>query len=85
MFAIKDVVADLIKVHGYHEGLFDPSVEFQIGVGSFGPTPANVLPGAVVSVSKFGLQRTSVVGPHTVDAAKVNPVTKSRKGKGAAS
>jgi hypothetical protein len=76
LFAIKDVVTDLIKLHGYHDGLFDISVEFTIGVGNFGPTPELVLPGAIVSVSRIGLQPTPVVGPNTVNAAEVNPAPK---------
>lgn len=79
LFDIKDVVALLVKHEGIHEGLFDPSIEFNIGIGNFGPAPTQVFPGAIIGVSKFGIQPAPIVGPHTVDAAKVNPAPTSRK------
>jgi hypothetical protein len=82
LFDIKTVVTDLIRAHDYHEGLYDISIEFSIGVGSFGPTQDQALPGAMLGISKIGLQPTSVVGPHTVNAAEVNPpAAKGRKSK----
>jgi hypothetical protein len=81
LFPIKEVVADLIRARGYHEGLFDLGIEFSIGVGSFGPTPEQVAPGVVLGVGRIGLQRVMVVGPHTVDAKQVNPPPKARKTK----
>lgn len=79
LFSIEEVAGYLIKMVGHREGLFDLSVEFNLGVGNFGPTPEKVFPSAFVGISRIGLQKTRVAGPHTVDAAKVNPGGKVRK------
>ena len=63
----------LVKHFGYHEGLFDLAMEFQLGIGRVGPTPATQLPGAIVAISRIGLARADVLNPWTVDATKVNP------------
>jgi hypothetical protein len=70
----------LIKAQGYHEGLFDISVEFSLSIGNFGPTPDKVVPSTVVSVTRIGLQPTAVLGPQTVNAAQVNPKPPQPKG-----
>lgn len=71
----------LVKHYGLHEGLFDVSVEFQIAIGSMGPTPTKVYPSAMIGVSKLGLSRTSAdkAGPKTIDASAVNPLPSPRR------
>ncbi|MDD2932626.1 MAG: hypothetical protein PHO76_01960 [Methylotenera sp.] len=71
--SLKELAEFLIKQKKIHEGKFDLSIEFQIGVGGVGPTPETVVPGAMIGVSKIGLIYTSQDGPHTVDASVVNP------------
>lgn len=79
LFDINDVVCDLIRKKGIHEGLYDLSVEFNIAVGSFGTQPNHaVLPGTLVTVSRVGIQRTSQRNANTVDAAEVNPRKKGQ-------
>ena len=67
----------LVKHHGFREGIFDISVEFQIGVGSIGPDPEKALfPSAIASVSRVGLKRVDKEGASTIDAASLWPPTK---------
>ena len=75
---MQDLGALLIKHYDLHEGKFDLIVEFQIGIGNFGPsTPPS--PGAVVSVSRVSLAPSTEVGPQTFDAAKINPAPKPKR------
>lgn len=81
--AMQQLAALLVKHYGLHEGKFDLSVEFKIGVGAVGPSKNDVLPGAVVGVAKVGLAPSEEDGPMTVDAAVVNPPTsRARSGAG---
>ena len=68
-----------MKHYGLNEGTFDLMLEFQIGTGAIGPDKDNLIPGAMIGVSRIGLVPTSKVGPTTVDASVVNPAKKSRK------
>jgi len=64
----------LIKHYGHHEGIFNLSVEFQIGVGNVGPDPSLQGPGAAISVHRIGLAAAPVPpNRSSVDASKVNP------------
>lgn len=69
---LRELAEVLVKHYGHTEGLFDVSIEFQLGIGSIGPTPAETLPGALVGVSRVGLARSDKAGPHTVDAAELH-------------
>lgn len=78
---MRELATVLVKHYGLHEGKYDLLVEFQIGMGLFGPNPETINPGAMVGVSKIGLVSSPPVdSPMTVDAALVNPpAIKSRK------
>ena len=76
-----ELAALLIKSHGITSGLFNLTIELQIGVGAVGPNPDALLPGAQFGISKIGLVRTESPGKNTVDAAKVNPPRKARRKK----
>ena len=79
---LKELAALLVKQYDLHEGLYDLMLEFRIGVGSSGPTEAERLPSAMVSIGAVGLTRATQAGPTTVDAAEVNPApTKPAKGR----
>lgn len=77
--SLKELATILIQKYNYNEGLFDLSIEFQIGIGGVGPDPNSQIPGAMIGVSKIGLLSTMVVGPTTVDAAVVNPAKIAKK------
>ena len=75
---LKELAELLVKHYGYHEGLWDLSVEFQLALGHLGPTPKEVLPAALLGVSRVGLTRANQLGPFTVDASSVNPLLETR-------
>jgi hypothetical protein len=79
MRTIKELTVELVKIEGLHEGLYDLAIQFNLGVGSFGPTPETTLPGAMFGVAQIGLQKSPQAGPHTVDAAVVNPPSKKKR------
>lgn len=73
---LKELTEVLIKHYGFHEGIYDALIEFRIGVGGFGPTPADRTPGAMVGIGRVGLVKAEQHGPNTVDAAVANPAPK---------
>jgi len=62
----------LVKHAGLHEGLFDAGFNFRVAIGGIGEK-AELLPGAAIAVAGVALLPTTIRGPHTVDAAVVNP------------
>ena len=58
----QEVVTLLIKHHGFHEGTFDLLLEYQVGMGAFGPSPEKMTPGVMIGLSKFGLTRAATLG-----------------------
>jgi hypothetical protein len=77
--SMRDLASVLVKHYGLTEGIYDLVVEFQIGTGAVGPDQGNLVPGAMIGVSKVGLVPTTKQGPNTVDAALINPTKKLRK------
>lgn len=71
--SLQELATLLVKDADLHEGLFEVSLEIQIAIGAVGPTPTDLLPGALVGVKSVGLRPTSKANPFTVDAAVVNP------------
>ncbi len=72
---LKELATILIRHYGYHEGFYEVGVQFNIAVGSVGPDPTLVAPGAVVAVAGIGLAKCPESSPLGVDASVVNPVT----------
>lgn len=77
-FSLRDLAEILIRHQGIHSGNYELSINFQIAVGAVGPSESNVLPGAMIGVSGFGLVPAMITGPNTVDAAIANPLPKKR-------
>jgi hypothetical protein len=79
-FSLVELTEILVKHQEIHEGLYNLSLEFQLGFGAVGPTPELICPGAMIGVSRIGLSKTEKekANLHTVDAAKVNPAPKKR-------
>lgn len=71
--SMRELATLLVKHYGLHDGFFDLMIEFHIGVGTVGPRPDALAPGAMVGISRVGLTKTEKLGPTTVDAAVVNP------------
>jgi hypothetical protein len=82
-FSLVQLAEILVKSQGLHEGLYNLSIEFQIGVGAIGPSPESICPGAMIGISRIGLLKTeeSKKNIHTVNAAEVNPAPKKRSHK----
>jgi len=79
-FSLVEMTEMLIKTQGLHEGLYNLSVQFQIGIGAVGPSPESIYPGAMMGISRIGLSKTEEgkKNIHTVNAAEVNPAPKKR-------
>jgi hypothetical protein len=75
---LKEVATLLIRSYQLHEGLWDLALEMQVGIGQVGLARADLLPGAMIRVSRIGLAKTlpENAGPNTVNAAEVNPVAR---------
>lgn len=82
-FSLSELTEILIKDQGLHEGLYNLSVQLQIGVGTVGPSPELICPGAMLGVSRIGLSKTEKgkENIHTVNAAKINPKPKKKVSK----
>lgn len=79
--SLKEVTEVLVKHFGFHEGFYDLSFEIRIAVGRFGPTPEEALPGAQYGIGGVSILRSKALGPHSVDAAVVNPPPKATRTK----
>ena len=75
---MKEVAELLVKQYDLHEGLYDLLLEYQFAFGNFGPTPTQITPGAMIGLARLGLTRVDRLGPLTVDAGQVNPISKVR-------
>jgi hypothetical protein len=82
-FELKELLIILIKNQGLHEGIWSLGFEFGMGAGNIGPNPEEARPSAFIQVKQLALARATVEGPLALDAAKVNPLTKT-KGKSSA-
>jgi hypothetical protein len=93
-FDFKEIVTELLKKEGIHEGIWMFYVEFALAAtnapvlseGDAEPTPTDnpleyILPTAILPVKKVGIQRTDQVSNLSVDAAVVNPKPKQEKAK----
>jgi hypothetical protein len=78
IFPLTDISEMLVKKLGKHEGHFEISLEFQIGVGAVGPSQESVLPGAIIGVKGVGLREVESPNPLSVDAAVVNPLVEKK-------
>ena len=79
MYSVKELTEILIKHQDIHEGIYALNLEFQFGLGMFGPSPEQTLPGAIVSLAKVGLSKVDAHTFNTVDAAEANPYSGAKK------
>jgi len=80
VFNHREIAEVLVKQQNLHEGLWGVYIEFGIAAANINQAPGegSLLPAAIVPVMKIGIQRFPNENNLTVDAAKVNPVAKSR-------
>lgn len=73
----KELVTLIIRASNVHEGKWHLAAHFGMTAGNFGPTPDQMVPGAVVGLLHVAIQRlaeNSNLPPAAyVDAAEVNP------------
>jgi hypothetical protein len=69
----------LVRHHGLREGIYEVTVEFNLGVGAFGPSSSELLPTAFASLNRVGLRRVADdrSGPGLIDAAALRTGTPS--------
>ena len=77
--SLRELAVLLVKHYALTEGMYDLMVEYHIGTGAVGPDKENLVPGAMIGVSRLGLVPATKPGPNTVDASAINPAKKSRK------
>lgn len=68
MLPLRELGRALVKHFGFTEGLWDVTVEFKMGAGSFGPSQTELMPSAFVGVSQVGITRVTQPGPYSIDA-----------------
>lgn len=76
--SLRELAVVLVKHSDLSAGQFDLLLEYQIGIGAVGPAKNNLVPGAMIGVTRVGLLPAVAIGPNTVDAAKINPAKKLR-------
>lgn len=78
--SLKELAAVLVRHYGLTEGLYDVLVEFKIGVGAVAPSDEPRIPGAIVGVSRVGLNPVTEASTNAavVDAAEVGTRTVRR-------
>src|SRR5215208_5845163 len=76
-FDHQELIQALIKQAGLHEGKWQLVVTFGLAAINMGPGPTEIVPGAAVGVTGFGLQRAKPDSPSALvaDAAVVNPAS----------
>ena len=81
VFTYKEIAEALVKQQGIHEGLWGIYIEFGTAGANVNTAPgADLVPAAIVTLAKMGLQRFDEEAPGlTVDAAVVNPAPSAEK------
>ena len=77
MFSFQELAELMVKERGVHDGLWGIYVKFAIGAANAADATGTFYPTALVPVQELGLQKFAVANNLTVDAAIVNPATKS--------
>lgn len=80
-FKHKEVVELMIRHLGLHEGKWMLMANFGFSAANLGPTGDEMSPGAATVLNHIGITRATDSSPPslTVDAAKVNPTTTTRR------
>lgn len=79
---IQDLTKILIRHFDLHEGRYQLTLGFRIGVGAVGGDQGGEkpVPGAMIGIEGLGLLKVAddVKAPNIVDASEVNPAKKRR-------
>lgn len=75
----KELATLLVKDRRLHSGYWGIYVKFGIQAINVGPTPAGLLPAAVIPILEIGLQKFDKETNLSVNAAEVNPPAATRR------
>lgn len=78
-FTHKEVVEALLKKQGIHQGIWGIYMEFRLAAINSGPSDEDLMPTAMVPVTKIGIHQVDRINSLSVDASVVNPKSKSKK------
>lgn len=69
--SMRELTELLVRHYGKTEGTYELFCEFTIGTGPVGPNSEDLIPGAMIGISRVGLRPASASAPRslTVDAA----------------
>lgn len=81
LFSFKELAALMVKAQGITEGYWGIYVRFGISAANAGPSNNDLKPTALVPVVELGLQKFDELTNLNVDAAEVNPPTRSLSSK----
>jgi hypothetical protein len=81
VFTHREVAEALIKQQNIHDGIWGIYIEFALGGANISTSEndPNLVPAAIIPVTKIGIQRFPTPNNLTVDAAEVNPLPKGKK------
>jgi hypothetical protein len=77
-FSYKEVAEALVKRHDLHEGIWALDFNFGLTATNMGPNDGDLKPVGILAVLGIGLSRVDKETNISVDAAKVNPRSKSK-------
>ena len=77
-FSFKEVAEALVKKQGIHDGIWSVNVNFALTATNMGPNENDLKPAAVLAILQIGLQKVEKETNLAVDAAKVNPRSKTK-------
>jgi len=78
IFDYEEIIEALLKHQGIHEGIWALHLEFGLQVRNLnvGSPEGKQVPGLIIPLLKIGIEKTEKAGGISVDAAKVNPLSK---------
>ncbi len=81
IFSHQEIAEALVKAQDIHEGIWGIYIEFGIIAGNIpnAGDPTNIVPAAIIPITKIGIQRFAEPNNLTVDAGVVNPIPKTKK------
>jgi len=77
LYKHKELLELLVRQAGVRKGRWMLMAVFNFGAANIGPTPEQVVPGAVVGLAQIGIQLAPPDTPTevTVNAAEINPTS----------
>jgi hypothetical protein len=79
MLTNQELVQLILQKQGIHEGIWSLAAEFKLAAAITGPSPDDLMPTALVAVSRLGIQQTNAPSSRAFDAAILNPQPKGPK------